>query len=287
MKKNIIINLLLILLLYLIIKNNIVIGINVLSISYVFLNKVLPYFIIIFIISRLLINYNFVYYISKLFNNNIYVYVLIISFISGSPNNVYLIKDLLNKNIICNDDANKLIKCTNFNNPLFLFSMLSSIFNKNIAIYIIVIQLISNIIIYLFNKVSINNVIKVNTISFNNVITNGIKDASNIIINIYLIIILFNIVISILPSCLNPFIGILEITKGLDYIRYLNSSKLVKLLLVNAYIAFGGLSIHVQIKSALIGTNISYYNYFISRIYQVIISCMSYLLLMVVCLPLE
>jgi hypothetical protein len=278
MNKNIIINALLIILLYILLKNNILISINVVSISYLFISKVLPYFIIIFVISKLLINYNFVYYISKLFKGNIYVYILIISFISGSPNNIYLIKDLLNKKIINEDDANKLIKCTSFNNPLFLYSMLSSIFNKSIAIYIIIIQLISNIIIYLFNRVKINKVIKIETDNFNYVLINSIKDASNILVNIYLIIVVFNIIICIIPDKFNSLLGLLEITKGLDYLRYVNNSNFIKIMLANIYIAFGGLSIHMQIKSALIGTNISYYNYFKSRIYQIIISCILLLL---------
>ncbi len=272
MKKNIIINFILLFIIYLILKNNILISINILSISYIFIYKILPYFISIFIISRLLINYNFIYYVSKLFNNNISIYVLLLSFISGSPNNVYLIKDLLDKNIINKRDANKLIMSSGFTNPLFLYSMLSSILNNRLAIMIIVIQVISNIIIYLFNRVKINKVIKINSLSFNEVFINSIKDLSNILINIYIVIIVFNIIISLMP--INNFIGLIEITKGLDYIRNLDN-KFIKVILSTIYISFGGLSIHMQIKSALSGTDINYNNYLLSRIYQVIISLLT------------
>ncbi|MBE6158515.1 MAG: hypothetical protein E7159_01665 [Firmicutes bacterium] len=272
MKKNIIINFILLIVIYLILKNNILISINILSISYIFIYKILPYFISIFIISKLLINYNFIYYVSKLFNNNIYVYVLLISFISGSPNNIYLIKDLLDKNIVSEKDANKLIMSSGFTNPLFLYSMLSSILNNRLAIMIIIIQVISNIIIYLFNRVKINKVIKINSLSFNEVFINSIKDVSNILINIYIVIIVFNIIISLIP--INNFIGLIEITKGLDYIRYLDN-EFIKVLLSTIYISFGGLSIHMQIKSALSGTDINYNNYLLSRIYQVIISLLT------------
>ena len=272
MKKNIIINFILLFIIYLILKNNILISINILSISYIFIYKILPYFISIFIISKLLINYNFIYYVSKLFNNNIYVYVLLISFISGSPNNIYLIKDLLDKNIFDIKEANKLIMSSGFTNPLFLYSMLSSILNKRLAIMIIVIQVISNIIIYLFNRVKINKVIKINSLSFNEVFINSIKDLSNILINIYIVIIVFNIIISLIP--INNFIGLIEITKGLDYIKYLDN-EFIKVILSTIYISFGGLSIHMQIKSALSGTDINYNNYLLSRIYQVIISLLT------------
>ena len=271
MKKNIIIYLSLFTLLYLILKNNIIISINIISISYVFISKVLPYFLIMYILSKLLINYNFVYYISKLFNNNIYVYILLISFISGSPNNIYVIKELLNKGIISIEDANKYIKCSSFNNPLFLYNMLIGIFNKKICILVIVIQVIANIIIYSFNKTNNKNIIKINTISFNKVLIQSIKDASNILLNIYITICIFNIIISILPSYFNIFIGLIEITKGLDYLRYLNNDIIIKILLTSIYISFGGLSIHMQVKSALEGTNIKYINYLLSRIYHIII----------------
>ena len=269
--KKFIINFILIIFIYLILKNNVLISINILSISKIFISRILPYFISMFIISKLLINYNFVYYISKLFNNNIYVYVFLLSFISGNPNNIYIIKDLLNKGIINKIDANKLVKCTSYTNPLFLYSMLSSIFNNKIAIRLIVIQIISNSIIYLFNRVKINKVIKVESKPFNDILLDSIKDGINVLENIYLIIIVFNIIISVMPSYLNYFIGLLEITKGLDYLRYLDSYY-IKLILCIIYISFGGLSINMQIKSALKGTDINFLDYLLARLFLIVIS---------------
>lgn len=272
MKKNIFYILLSLIILFLLFKNNQDISINILSISYLFLSKVLVFLFPIFIISKILINYNFPYYISKLFNNNIFFYIFFMSFISGSPNNAYLIKDLLNKNIINIKEANKYIKCSFFNNPLFLYSMLSKIFNKKIAIYIIVIQILSNLIIYFIKPIKNNNIYKIKPINFSTLIINSIKEGIDVFASVYLTIILFNILISILPYYFNSIIGIIELTQGLDYLRYLNINLLIKMILANIFISFGGLSIHLQVKSALQDTLINYNNFLYFRIIQIILS---------------
>ncbi|MBR1943860.1 MAG: hypothetical protein IJ848_00085 [Alphaproteobacteria bacterium] len=194
------------------------------------------------------------------------------SFISGSPNNAYLIKDLLNKNIINIKEANKYIKCSFFNNPLFLYSMLSKIFNKKIAIYIIVIQILSNLIIYFIKPIKNNNIYKIKPINFSTLIINSIKEGIDVFASVYLTIILFNILISILPYYFNSIIGIIELTQGLDYLRYLNINLLIKMILANIFISFGGLSIHLQVKSALQDTLINYNNFLYFRIIQIILS---------------
>lgn len=271
MKKNILIYLIVFIYIYLLFTNQELITYAVLNSSYLFLNKILPFFIPIYIISKILINYNFAYYISKLFKNNIFIYIFLISFLSGSPNNGVIIKDLLNNNVISINQANKYIKCTFFQNPLFIYTMFSSIFNKKIAIVIIISQIISNIIIYLIKPIKCNKVIKIKSISLSNLLTNIINDLINTLLYIYLSIIIFNIITIILPTYLNNFIGIFEITNGLNYLAITNMNNTSKLILSIIYISFGGLAIHLQIKSVLKDTNISYNNFFKSRFYQMII----------------
>ena len=272
MRKNIIINAILLLILFFLFNNqNIIINSTIYS-SYLFISKVLPFFLPIFIISKLLINYNFPYYISKLFNNNIYIYILIISFISGSPNNAILIKDLLNNNIINKELANKYIKCSFFQNPLFLYTLLKTIFNTKLAVLIIFSQILSNIIIYLIKPLkNNNNIIKVESKPFDSVLITSIKEAINILLYIYLTIVLFNIVIQLIPNNLNNFIGIFEITNGLNYLINKNQNIIIKLLLCIIYISYGGLAINLQIKSVLNDTLIDYNNFLISRFYQLIL----------------
>ena len=271
MKKNIIIYVLTIIFVYLLFNNQSLIVSSVSNSSYLFLTKVLPFFLPMFIISKILINYNFPYYLSKLFKNNIYLYILIISFISGSPNNAIVIKDLLNKNIININEANKYIKCSFFQNPLFLFSIFNYLFNKNIAIIIIIVEIISNIIIYLIKPVNNNSIFKIESIPLSDLFVKTINEAINILINIYLTIVILNIIIVLIPSCLSNFIGIFEITSGLNYLITSNNSYIIKLILSIIYISFGGIAIHLQIKSVIKDTNIIYSNFLLSRFYQMIL----------------
>jgi len=279
MKKNVpIIILFLIITVYLFLYQDII-SIIVIDASILFLKKVLTFLLPFYIISKVLINYNFAYYIAKLFNNNIYVFILIISFFTGCPNNILTIKELLEKKIITTNQANKYIKCSFFNNPLFLYNMISNIFNKKIALIIIFIQLLSNIIIYLIKPCKNNNIIYLKSDSLLNVLNNSLKEISFILLNIYITIILFNILIIFIPNIFNNFIGLIELTTGLNYLINTNINFTFKLILTIIYISFGGFSIHMQIKSVLIDTNISYKNFLISRIYQIIIS----LLITIIC----
>lgn len=270
MKKNILIFILSFTLIYLLFININELNQVIINTSYLFINNFLPYFISLFIISKILINYNFPYYIAKIFNNNIYIYIVILSILSGTPNNIIIIKDLLNNNIITLKEANKYIKCSFFTNPLFLYSMLIQIFTIKTTLIIILSHYLSNIIIYLIKPIKNNHLNKINTINFNKCLINAIKDLSTLIINIYLIIIIFNILISIIPSILNNYKGLFEITYGLNYI--INNNIIYKDILALIYISFGGLSIIIQIKEILDNTNISFNNFIISRFYQIIIS---------------
>ena len=279
MKKNIISILLLTIITILLFINKNTLANCVISTSYLFLNNFFPYFLSFFIISKLLINYNFPYYVAKLCKNNIYVYIFILSLISGTPNNVILIKDLLDQKIITIEEANKYIKCSFFTNPLFLFSMLSNIFDIKKVIIIILSHYLANLIIYLIKPLKNNNIRKIDSINFTNCFIKSIKDVGPVIINIYLTIIIFNIIINIIPL-FNSFKGLIELTYGLNYliINNLNYKDILALI----YISFGGLSIIVQIKEILDNTNIHFNYFLISRFYQIIISIIIYKIILII-----
>ena len=277
MKKNIIAYIISFIIIILLFINKDIIGINVSNISIIFINNILSFLLPFYIISKILINYNLPYYIAKLFNNNIYVYIVILSILGGSPNNMIIIKDLLNTNIISIDEANKYVKCSFFTNPLFLYKMLNIVFSIKKTIIIIFCHYISNIIIYLINPIKKNNINKIKTISLNKVLINSIKEASIIMLNIYITIVLFNILISIIPSYFNNFKGLIELTYGINYI--IHSNIYYKGLLSIIYVCFGGLSILFQIKEILDNTNIYFNNFIISRFYHIFISLIMYILL--------
>ena len=277
MKKNILIYILSFTFIILLFINTNLLGPTIINTSIIFIKNFMPYFISLFIISKILINYNFPYYISKLFNNNIYVYIITLSILGGTPNNMIILKDLLNNNIISINEANKYIKCSFFTNPLFLYSMLIKVFSIKTTIIIVLSHYLANIIIYLIKPIKNNSISKINTISFNKCFINSIKELSILIINIYITIIIFNIIISLLPNILNNYKGLIELTYGLNYI--INTNIYYKDFLALIYISFGGISIIIQIKEILENTNINLNSFIISRFYQIIISIIIYILL--------
>jgi len=204
--------------------------------------------------------------------------VFIISLISGCPNNAVIIKDLLNKNIITLEMANKYITCSFFSNPLFLYSMLTSIFDLKISILIILSHYLSNIIIYLYQPINNKTALKVPSNPLREVIINAIINASNLLVNIYITIVLFNIIITLLPSNLLNISGLIELTQGLNYLKEVPILLNGKILLALIYISFGGLSIIMQVLNVLNNTKIEPTLFIKSRFYQIIISIIIFLI---------
>src|SRR5574344_591104 len=203
MKKNIIVIIFSLITIILLFMNQIEIRINVLNTSLLYLTRILPTLLPLFIISKILINYNFPYYISRLFKNNIYIYIFLLSLISGSPNNAVIIKDLLDSKQITTAAANKYIKCSFFVNPLFLYTMLSCIFNNQITITIIVSHYLANIIIYLIRPVKKSISIKINSKNMLNTLVDSFNHANIVFLNMYITIIFFNIIIILFPQILS------------------------------------------------------------------------------------
>ena len=277
MKKNILIYIIILLIIILLFKNTNTLGEQIINISYIFINSLLPYLLSFFIISKILNNYNLPYYISKLFNNNIYIYLIILSILGGTPNNIILLKDLYSNKTINIEDANKYLSCLFFTNPLFLYNILKKIFSIHITITIILSHYLANIIIYIIKHPHNRNINKNITIGIDKCVSNSIKEFSIIIINIYITIILFNILIIIIPSIFNNFKGLIELTYGLNYI--INNPLIYKDILSIIYISFGGLSIIIQIKTILDKTSIDFNIFLRSRFYHILISLIIYILI--------
>lgn len=96
------------------------------------------------ILNDTLINLNF----ESLFKNKS-VYCLIASLFSGSPTSAIIIGNLYKQNKFDKNTAETTLLFTYFANPLFLYTMLNSIFNSfKITIKLMLIHYLSNIIIY-------------------------------------------------------------------------------------------------------------------------------------------
>ena len=261
------------------------------SINYSFniwLNNIVPSLFPIIIINDILINYNFIKIVSPLFYklfNKIFnlsyggTYFFIMSLFIGTPANAMLLDNLLKNKYIDINEANKLIYVCYFSNPLFLYNILSLIFDKYIVIKIIIVHYIANFITLFIirNKYNYksNNMIINEKKSFFDTITESSKKAINSMITILGIISFYMLIVNYFKfNCL--LTGLFEITNGLfSLIKYSSSNKVLLALII---INFGGLSIFSQIKSILEDTNIVIYNYIKGRLLQIIFSLLLFLL---------
>lgn len=297
MKKysNLIIIILSFITLVLVLLNKSLISKTVITSFSIWFNTLVPSMFPMFILSDILINYNFTEYIpkkivnffSKLFNiSSQAVLIVLLSMISGFPSNAINIKSAYDKNLISKEEAEHLLLFTHFANPLFILQTVGSFYlnNNKYGIIILISHLLSSIIIgVLFRKK--NNYSKINYISKNNksqsfgtVISNSINKTINSLLmisgTITLFLILSTLIINIfkLNNTLSILIqGILEMTMSISNLSLLNINDITKVVITSMIISFGGLSIHMQVFSSL-DEKIKYKNYFIGRLYQTIIS---------------
>ena len=259
------------------------------------INNLFPSLFPFMILSNILIEYGFVDIISeflkplvnKVFKSNEYGgVILILSLISGSPSNSKYISELLNKKLISEYDASKMLLYTHFVNPLFIINTIGISFlnNKKIGIIILISHYLGNFFIGILfrgyhkytniSKVNVTNIINNINRKRNNfivVLSNSIVSSINTLL----------IILGVITSCLiitsiiniNPiFNGILEITQGLKYISTTNYVLLTKTILITFFISFGGFSIHAQCFSILSNKKIKYIPYLLARIIHGIIS---------------
>ena len=140
-------------LIFLIFKNYTVVLDSTITAVELWLYKVFPYLFIMIILNDILINLDF----EKLFKNPS-IYALIMSLLSGSPTSAVIISNLYKNNKMDKKSANKTLLFTYFANPLFLYTMLNTIFKSNfLTIKLMIIHYLSNIIIYIIFKNELND----------------------------------------------------------------------------------------------------------------------------------
>ena len=272
-------------------KNNKEVANVIIEAVNLFLKKVFVSLFPMFILNDILINLNIPYYFYLLFNklflkvfktSGLGAYVFIMSLISGTPSNAYILKELVELEKISLEEANHFLTFTYFSNPLFLSVMLSTIFNTRVVLKIILCHYIANIIIGILirnkaPKIANNkNILKTNLkITLTKSINKSITTLLMILGTISFYMLLTFIITSLLPNnCLIKTIisGFLEITNGLNTMASLNILNKIKEIIASAIISFGGLSIHTQIKAILEDTNMNYSYFLKGRIMQSIIS---------------
>lgn len=272
--------------------NNKVINENIIYAINLWITKVFPSLFPMFVINEILIYTEFPTIITKLLckvsnklNINTYaIYVFIMSIFSGAPSNALILKKLVENQELSSKDASYILSFTFFSNPLFLYTMLNNIFNNTTTIKIIIINYLSNILLYLlFHKKissSTNNInFKNKKIKMNNIINNSIKKSLDTLLIILGTITLYIIISTIVLNCFDfspttetIIKGFLEITQGLSSLSNLTINNKLKEIIAISIISFGGLSIHSQINNILLNSNIKYKYFFIGRLITILIS---------------
>ncbi len=284
----------LVVLLGIIFLNSSTIVTNVIFASKIWFYRVFPSLFIFYTISDLLINYNFIYYLNKIFSNFFTKlfkinpntsFIFFMSLFSGCPSNAKFTKELLDKKYIDEIDASKIMCFSFFSNPIFIITMGLTIFNSLLMAFIVLgSHYFGNIIIGLFmrnklvHKTSYKPITYSKPLPIRDVLPKSIMKSINVLSLILGIIILF-VVLNSLIGNLFKFTPItklilgsfLELTQGLNLLKSINLSITIKVVLSTMILSFGGLSIHMQIKSIL-NEKVNLKYFFKARIFHMFIS---------------
>ena len=262
---------------------------NILEYTELFIKKVFPVSFIFLILSNMLINYNIIQYLQRIIKIKSFdFYIMILSMISGFPSGAIYIKELLNNKMITGKQANKSIMFCHFPNPLFVINSVGIILNdRKIALIILFSIIISNFILFIFFHNKNTKLIDFNFKScFSSILSDSIIKSFKVIVLIYGISVFFFLMASfLLINITNPFIyvlinGIFDLTKGV-YSTTLINDIIIKSLFIILFISFSSLSIHLQIKSILMDTDINYINFIKGRVFGTLLSFFIFLFIFI------
>lgn len=257
------------------------------DISLLFIKRIFPPLFIFFMLSNILKNYSFITLIcntfgiitGKLFKiSKPSSYVFFMSILSGFPSSAKYVKEMIESKEISEKEGEKLILFCHFANPLFVLSLI-----KEKVYLILFCHYIANIIIgILFRNYNGNfyqnkNNIITKQIPFIELITSSIKNITDILINIFGLLVIFYLMSNLIN--INIIKYLLEMTNSINYINNLNVSLKIKSILITGILSFGGICIHMQVMDILYKTKIRFLPYFIARIIHFFISVILIVLL--------
>lgn len=254
---------------YYVFTNSTIVSQNIIDSLLLFITNVFPFLFPSLVLTNILILNNLPYYLCKYIRMSSSTYIFLMSLITGCPSNAIMIESLLKEGNVTEDDAERVLCYTMFNNPIFLYNTLLLTFNKSTSIQIILINYIANLFIFLLIRPKRKEkfIIHKNKESISSSIILSISKATSTLFMIMGTIVFFNI----LPVH-DPIIkGMIEVTKGLTNLPILAFYQKTKVVLASIFISFGGVSILMQIKSILKDTSIKYMYFFKYRIIHVLL----------------
>ena len=294
--KNLLIIIILLFIFFEILFNKLIIISTVMESLNIWVKAIIPSLFPFFVISDLLITYNFIdyipnkikRYICRLLNiSDSALSILILSMVSGFPSNGRNTHNLYNKGKISKEEASYILMYTHFSSPVFILTTCSLIYlrSEKLGIILLLSHYLSNIIIGILfrniNNPSLDN-FTIKEHKSQNFTINLIKSIRSSIDSLLLILgiltvflIISSLIINIIHSNLYTSAiirSILEMTLGLKYIASLNISMMHKVILFSAILSFGGLSVHMQVMAQIVEDKISCKYYLIGRVFQVLFS---------------
>lgn len=257
-----------------ILKNNTHISKIILTTYNIWLTKLIPNLFFTFIIIDLINNSNIPYYLEKYLHLN---YIYILSIISGSPSNAYMLKE-------SNEDITKQLALTKYTSLIFTYTSLKIIFTKKIAIILIISNIISNFLLLIILKPPITNYPKRNK-KIIEILPLSINKSFNTLITILATTIFFTTlpISKIKNNIIKIFIySLLEITTFFINISSANLNLNLKILFTIIALNTCGLSIETQIKNITKSSKINHKKYLeIRLIHLIFFLSINYLLLFI------
>lgn len=256
---------------------------NFLEYSLLLLTKLFPVSFIMFLFSSLLIRYQLLEVCSSLLSIHTHkFYVFLLSSLSGFPSGAKCVKELFEQKSISLEEANHILMFSHFPNPLFVLGSVSSLVRSpKLCIGILCSIGISNFIL-MIGKPSKKEKVLEKEISFPNnfshVLTESIFSSMHTLIIIYGVSMFFYLFSSMITkhiSLSTPFFilwnGCFDLTKGIFSTSLIQNS-LHRAYWILGFLSFGSLSIHMQVKSILAETPVSYWSFLKGRIIGTILS---------------
>lgn len=258
-----------------ILKDNINLSKTILNTYNIWLTKLIPNLFPTFIIIDLINNSNIPYYLEKYLHLN---YIYILSIISGSPSNAYMLKNTKN-------DITKHLALTKYTSLLFTYTYLKIIFSKKIAIILIISNILSNLILIIILKPTPLTYPKKN-LKLTEILPLSITKSFNTLIIILGTTIFFTTlpISKIENNIIRIFLySLLEITSFFINISHPNLNLNIKILLTIIALNTCGYSIETQIKSITKDTKINKKKYLEIRLLHLILFLSINYLLLIFC----
>lgn len=274
---------LLVLFIFLLFRENVLFKNCILNGCLLFFNTVFPSLFPMFILQDFLLNYRFFSFLElfypffkKIFKSKVSFSIFLVSTISGTPANAYLITNLVKEKQLSANEASYVLSYSCFLNPLFLYNLFVNIFDKNVALKIIFFNyLVSLFLAFCLRSFQSEN--KTFSLSFpsfplSQLLSTSIMKSFKVLLTILGTILFYLFICEginyfIKHPILNCLInGFFETTGGLTKISLLQVNFHFKLILASFFVSFLGLSIHTQIKNIVTDVSISLKPFFLVRL---------------------